>query len=337
MNPETSLERLRPLLRTILPALLYSAGLEMLLSRVVSPRDGLFSIPGRQANPVLQALLDQVSVTLYHFALWMAVIVVILLGLNTLATRTRGIAASWVGPGLLLLGIWSLARFLVDTPALDLAYQFLSLGVALGILYGLFGNGEDRPTRAFAVLASAALACGAYVAISQILRETGGVPLRLHQAARMSGELLALGCGALVPALLPWSEQEQRHPNRFHQGILAALPAGLFLLLFSRRQVGFPEPRRWNHGWSWDLPLPQELAGLLYAGVLFLFFFAVFRALWEPRWRLRGYGLAFLFLAGLQHRIAYQHLLALMGLILLVSGGEPATQAPRRSRPAQHA
>ena len=46
------------------------------------------------------------------------------------------------------------------------------------------------------------------------------------------------------------------------------------------------------------LPLPGELLGLLYAAVLFLFFFTLFRALWEPRWRLRGYGLAFLFLAG---------------------------------------
>ena len=40
MTPEPSLERLRPLLRTILPALLYAAGLEMLVSRIVSPRDG---------------------------------------------------------------------------------------------------------------------------------------------------------------------------------------------------------------------------------------------------------------------------------------------------------
>jgi hypothetical protein len=102
----------------------------------------------------------------------------------------------------------------------------------------------------------------------------------------------------------------------------------LFLLLFHRRAAGPLEPHRWNLGWSWDLPLPDELLALLYAGVLFLFFFALFRALWEPRWRLRGYGLAFLFLAGLHYRISYQHLLALMGLLLIIHGREsrrPAT------------
>lgn len=322
MTPEPFLDRLRPLLRTILPALLYAAGLEMLLGRVISPRDGLFAIPGRQADPVLHVLLDQVGATLYHFALMMAVIVVLLLGLASLASRVQGATASWVGPGLLLVGIWSLARLVVETPALDLAYQFLSLGVALGILYGLFGGQEGPWARSFAVLAGAALACGAYVAVSQILHESGTPLLRLHRSVRLSGEVLALGCGAMVPALLPWNERQPPYPERFHLGIFAALPAGLFLLLFSRQPGLHPEPRRWNLGWSWDLPLPHELTGLLYAGVLFLFFYAVFRALWEPRWRLRGYGLAFLFLAGLQYRIAYQHLLALMGLLLLVRGGE---------------
>jgi hypothetical protein len=56
---------------------------------------------------------------------------------------------------------------------------------------------------------------------------------------------------------------------------------------------------------------------------MFLFLFAVFRALADPRWRIRGYGLGFLFIAGIQYRIAYQHLLALIGLLLLTRGALP--------------
>lgn len=327
MTSEPSVDRLRPLLRTILPALLYAAGMEMVISRIISPRDGLFAVPGRHANPFLLTLLAQIDVTLFHFALLMAVVVVILLGLAALAAPRNSATVPWVGPGLILLGVWSLARFVVDTPALELAYQFLSLALALGVLFGLFGAARGRSCRAFAVLAGATLACGAYVVVSRMLEQMGGVPLRFELAVRRAAELLALGCGALVPALIPWERQAEDPEQSFPPVLLASVPAGVFLLLFHRRGVGPAEPHRWNLGWSWDLPLPDELLGLLYAGVLFLFFFALFRALWEPRWRLRGYGLAFLFLAGLHHRISYQHLLALMGLILIIQGGENRRRA----------
>jgi hypothetical protein len=321
MTSESSLERLRPLLRTILPALLYAAGMEMVLSRIVSPRHGLFAIPGRHANPFLRTLLDQIDVTLFHFALLLSVVVVILLGMASLGTGARKSPfSSWVGPGMILLGVWSLARFFLDTPALNLAYQLLSLSLALGILVALFGTADTRASRAFAILVAAALTCSAYVGVSHLLNEMGAAPFRLHDAVRRSSELLALASGALVPALV--ASNDGKEEDGFAPALLAAVPAGLFLLLLHRRATGPPEPQRWSMGWSWDLPLPADLMGLLYAAVLFLFFFALFRALWEPRWRLRGYGLAFLFLAGLHHRIVYQHLLALMGLFLLTRGVE---------------
>jgi len=326
MTSESSVHRLRPLMRTLLPALLYAAGMEMFISRLVSPHNSLFTIPSRQANPLLQALLAQIEVTLFHFALVTAIAVVVLLGMAALAGPRSPSSAPWVGPGLILLGIWSLARFVLDTPALELAYLFLSLTLALGILFGLFGSANRRSGRAFAVLAAATLGCGAYVVVSQVLAQMGGAPLRFEVAVQRAGELLALGCGTLVPTLIPWDRQTDNHQQNFAPVLLASLPAGLFLLLF-RLPANVPlEPQRWSLGWSWDLPLPDELLGLLYAGVLFLFFFALFRALWEPRWRLRGYGLAFLFLAGLNYSNSYQHLLALMGLLLISYGGEEPTR-----------
>ncbi len=327
MTSEYFVDRLRPFLRTILPALLYAAGMEMVISRLISPRNGLFAVPGRHANPLLLKLLAQIDVTLFHFALVMAVAVIVVLGMAAL-TGSRSLAGvPWVGPGLILLGVWSLARFVLDTPALELAYLFLSLALALGILFQLFGTAGRRSGSAFAVLAGAALACGAYVVVSQILAQMGGAPLRFELAVRRAGELLALGCGALVPTLIPWDRRTDDHQRSFPPVLLASIPAGLFLLLVHRRAAAPGEPHRWDLGWSWELPLPDELLGLLYAGVLFLFFFALFRALWEPRWRLRGYGLAFLFLAGLHYRISYQHLLALMGLLLICHSGD----RPRRA------
>lgn len=326
MTTEPSLHRLRPLMRTILPALLYAAGLEMLLSRIVSPRDGLFALSSRHANPLLVALLAQVHVTLFHFALVTAMVVVILLGMAALAAPRNPDSAPWVGPGLILLGVWSLARFVLDTPALELAYLVLSLALAMGILFRLFGNTSRRSTRAFAVLVGATLTCGAYVVVSQVLVRMGESPLHFELAVQRAGELLALGCGVLVPALIPWNRESDTQQQSFPPVLMASIPAGLFLLQF-RRHLAIPrQPYGWNFGWSWDLPLPEELLGLLYAGVLFVFFFALFRALWEPRWRLLGYGLAFLYLAGLNYRISYQHLLALIGLLLISHGSERSPQ-----------
>lgn len=327
MASGSSVDRLRPLLRTILPALLYAASMEMVIGRIIAPRHGLFAVPGRHANPLLVKLLAQIDVTLFHFALVMAVAVIVLLGMAALTGPRNSAGVPWVGPGLILLGVWSLARFVLDTPALELAYLFLSLALALSILFQLFGTADRRSGRAFAVLAAATLACGAYVVVSQILAQMGGAPLGFELAVRRAGELLALGCGTLVPTLIPWNRQADDHQRSFPPVLLASVPAGLFLLLFFRRALRPLEPHRWSLGWSWELPLPDELLGLLYAGVLFLFFFALFRALWEPRWRLRGYGLAFLFLAGLHYRISYQHLLALMGLLLICHGGESRRRA----------
>ncbi len=192
MTPESFVDRLRPFLRTILPALLYAAGMEMVISRLISPRNGLFAVPGRHANPLLLKLLAQIDVTLFHFALVMAVAVIVLLGMAALTGPRSSASASWVGPGLILLGVWSLARFVLDTPALALAYLFLSLALALSILFRLFGTAEGRSGRAFAVLAAATLACGAYVVVSQNLAQMGGAPLGFELAVRRSVFLLAL-------------------------------------------------------------------------------------------------------------------------------------------------
>jgi hypothetical protein len=324
MSSEPSVDRLRPLLATLLPALLYAATLELLVGRVLAPRGGLFSIPGRQSHPLVRVLVEQAGVTLLNFAVMMAVAVIVVLGVTSLrAGPGRRPRASWVGPGLILIGIWSIARIFFHSSALDLAYQFLSLGIALGILSRFFAEAEQPQRRAFAVLGAAALACGAYVAVSSLLAEAGGPLLRFHEAGRRSGEILSLACGALVPALLPWEppESQRTQGGGFPQATLAAIPAGLFLLLFTRRPPPGMSPRRWDMGWSWDLLLPDELLGLLYAGVLFLVFFILLRALSDPRWRIQGYGLAFLFLAGVHYRTSYQHLLGLLGLLLLTRDG----------------
>ncbi|MEE8384620.1 MAG: hypothetical protein V3S01_01725, partial [Dehalococcoidia bacterium] len=248
MTSESSVDRLRPFLRTILPALLYAAGMEMVLSRIISPRNGLVAVPGRHANPLLLKLLAQIDVTLVHFALVMAVAVIVLLGMAALTGPRSSASVPWVGPGLILLGVWSLARFVLDTPALELAYLFLSLALALGILFRLFGTGDQRPGGAFAVLAAATLSCGAYVVVSQILAQMGGAPLSFEPAVRRAGELLALGCGALVPTLIPWNRQTDDHQHSFPPVLLASIPAGLFLLLFHRRAAGAREPHRWDLG-----------------------------------------------------------------------------------------
>ena len=250
--------------------------------------------------------------------LLMAILVVILLGVVSLTLRAWG-AWTWAGPALIVMGLWTLPRLLLRSPAQQMAYDLLALAISMAILSTFFASSDRPAPRAFALLLAAALACGAYANLSGVLERAGGSGLLFEQAGRQAGSLLALACGALAPSMLPGAV-DRKDRRAFPQAVLAATLAGLFLVLYGRPQAPAPGGSRWSLGWSWDLPFPDELVSFLYAGVLFLFLFSLFRALGDPRWRLRGYGLAFLFLAGAWHHIPYQHLLGLIALVLLARG-----------------
>lgn len=317
---------IRGLLRPLLPFLLASAAAEMLISRVLL-QGGIFWVRRLSANTVF--VLDQMDTLAFTFSIIMALGLLVLLGFLSLRLRFwPAPLPTWVGPGLMLFAAWSLLQAFLPGVAPVVLYHAASLLLALAMLSSYFGISERGAPRGFSVLLSASLTCGAYAAVAEAVRESWTLPWK--QAALQSGELLALGCGAVAPALLPREGGNDRHA--FPRATLAAIAAGLYLLLEVRAASGLGEEPSWHLGWMRDLPFPAPFTGLVYAGVLFLFLYALFRALGAPRWRLRGYGLAFLFLAGIHYRIAYQHVLGLIGLVLLTGGApaeEPSEPAPQ--------
>lgn len=321
MEPHPGLAAIRPLLRWLVPFLLILAASEMLLTRVLV-RGALFWLPGgRVSGPVARSLGD-LGLFSYVFSALVAGFLLFLLGV-----MTRYLHAwpppflGWVGSALSAFAVWSLLRTVVPLPDARV-YPLFSAALALAMLMTYFGDAETLATRAFAVLLGAAVAC-------MFLADGASLPPAWGTAARRAGELLGLGCGALCPAVLREQDRNGEPHHAFTLAVLAAVPAGLFLLLYGRGPV--PPHPRWSTGWMSGLPLPGELPSLVHAGVLFIFLLALFRGLAETRWRLQAYGLAFLFLAGIRWEVPYQHLLGLTGLVLLTRGAMPgprSTAAP---------
>jgi hypothetical protein len=315
MEARPDLTAVKPVLRWLVPLLLIVAGSEMLVSRVLAPVPRL----GRGAGPAQAAMirgLADLGTFSLHFALLVAVFLLFLLGIVTRWLRVwPPPLLGWLGVGLSVFSLWSLALSLGPLPDGAL-YAGFSLLLALAMLMVWFAAARRSGPRAFAVLLGASLACSTFASV-------GAASGRWDAAARGAAELLALACGALAPALLPWSapptDEEAR--RSFAQAVLAAVPAGL--VFFVQAGASRRGPAAWDLGWTAELPLPGALRGLIYGGVTFLFLFALFRGLTEPRWRLQGYGLAFLFLAGVDYSLPYQHVLALIGLVMLTRGALP--------------
>ena len=322
MDSRPGLAAIRPVLRWLLPLLLVLAASEMLVTRVLV-RGGMFWLRDGRPGPALGRGLDDLGMFAYFFSLLVAAFLLFLLGVVTRFLRTwPSPLLGWLGVGLSSFALWSLLRSAMRFPDAAL-YPTFSLILAVGMLMTYFSNWPRLAPRAFSVLLASSLACSTFASLSRTAAPTGEAGW--GDAARTAGELLALASGAMTPALLPRRNDADEERNAFSLAILAAIPSGLFFLLYARG----PAPGRpaWELGWMGELPLPDGLTSLLYAGVLFLFLFALFRSLAEPQWRLQGYGLAFLFLAGIHYRIPYQHLMALTGLVLLTRGGLPEDPA----------
>jgi len=298
----------------------------------------MFWLRGGRPGPRLAAFLDSLGYTFFNFSVVMAIGLLCVIGFASRPLRIWPSPwSAWIGPGLVLFSLWSLLRAFVPTLAPEGLYHLTSLVLALGLLSAFFTESAGTGQRTFAVLLAAALMCSAWTAISEGLRRLGALPLEVPSGR--AGELLALAAGAVAPGLIPHRHHERSIKHAFPHATLAAIPAALFFLVYARRAGDPFGAPRWSLGWTRDLPLPEGFDGLLYAGVMFLFLFALIRALSDPAWRVRGFGLAFLFLAGIQYRIAYQHLLGLIGLVLLTRGGlaaPPDAAAPGADAPQPH-
>lgn len=334
MDAPHSFERLHPILRSLVPTLLLAASAEMFISRVLA-HGGLFWLRGGRPGPPLARLLDALAFAFFNFSMLLAVGVLALLGIAALSRRT------WPRPlgralpvGLAAFAAFALVRSLLQGAVAQAAFDAAALALSLAVLAPFFADGSRRVTQAFAVLLGASLACGAAAGLTEALGLAGGPAGALLAPARRAEELLALAAACAAAGLVPWPRDEAEATRAFPQAILAALPAAAFFLLHARLAADPTEAPRWRLGWLSDLPMPAAAMGLLYAAVLFLFLFTALRAIADPRWRARGYGLAFLFLAGVHYQIAYQHLLGMIGLVLVTRGAVPA-DTPTRPSPAE--
>jgi hypothetical protein len=332
MDATPPAERLHPVLRSLVPTLLAAAAAEMIVSRLLTQGSVFWPAAG-SPDRIVAGFLDHLAFTLFNFSMVMAVGVLALMGIAGLVYGAgigplgRALATAWVG-----FAFWGLFRAYLNGPLAQALFSVASLLLALIALAPLFGGASRTAARAFTVLLGASLACGAVAAILEALGGPGTAGPTLVLSARRAGELLALAAGAVATALVPFPDPESDSAAAFPPALLAALPAAAFFLMQASTGRSGVTPR-WTLGWLGEHGVPPVLGGLVHATVMFLFLFAVFRALADPRWRIRGYGLGFLFIAGIQYRIAYQHLLALIGLLLLTRGAVPEAVTPANASP----
>jgi len=209
MPPPPSLAGLRPLLRTLVPTLLYTAALEMFISRFLV-RGGMFWLRGGRPGPRFAAFLDSLGYTFFNFSVVMAIGLLCVIGFASRPLRIWPSPwSTWIGPGLVLFSLWSLLRAFVPSLAPEGLYHLTSLVLALGLLSAFFTESVGTGQRTFAVLLAAALVCSAWNAVSEGLRRLDALALPMEGPSGQAGELLALAAGAVAPGLIPHRQHDR--------------------------------------------------------------------------------------------------------------------------------
>lgn len=307
-----------PLFRAVLRALLFAAILEALFFR-------LLTIPAAPGN-LRQAIDLHESTSAAGQLMFFLAFVLLLPALITVAYTTLrsplwpGLSNGLIAIGILSLVTLGLSAFMTQRgPAFALGFEGLTLLVQLSMLAGMFERRRDAAGRGFAVLLAGSFLCMWFSNTSQLLDllPVPDLAARVAPHAGSAGLWLLFAAGAVsFPAFAPLP---LRRPGGIERAATLGLPAaGAFGLiigsvlsppLLSRLGPGLGAARL--------QPLPKIFVTSVAAAALFLVLLTAIRALREPVLRSRGAGLLFLLLAGYPHLVAYEHLLALLGVALV--------------------
>src|SRR5262245_56237318 len=256
------------------------------------------------------------------FILSFAIVLPTLLAVAYSSLRTTawpGGLNSFVAVGLIALVVMTIvAAMALRGPAFAVGFTAISLLVGLGMLAGMFESREDVAGRCLAVLLAGALLCSDLAMFSGWLRDVGarsldaGIEGNIAAAARW----MLFGAGALAyPAFASPSTAQQKLGERAATyGVSAA--TALTLVVGTITHPPILERLRDAAGAGGGVA-SSVLRTTAAASALFLVTFTTSRGFALPPLRFRSYGLLFLLLSGFPHRIAYQHLLAMLGLALI--------------------
>jgi len=322
-----------PILRSFLRALLFAVLIETIFYR-------LLTIPARSpAWPWIEDLhVSTGRAGELMFTIAFALLVPTILGLAYAALRTPawpGSLNGLVGVGLLtLVALTVLAALSPAGPVFAIGFSSIAVLVSLGMLSGMYESREDLPGRLFAVTLAGSLACMAAATGSEWMRLLSGpgLPGSIDRPVKSAGMWLLFAAGVLAfPAFGTLAGAARGVMGRAATYGVSTATAFAFVV----GAVAHP-PLLANLQDTLGPGSPGSLAVILRTGAasaaVFLVVFTSLRGLLQTESRVRAYGLLFLLLSGYPHRIAYQHILGVLGLAL-VTGSSQAPVLERVSSP----
>lgn len=304
-----------PRFRDVLPLLAAVALLELVLGRIYSRVSIYLPLRGSAAEIAdalsfsgfflfnLTALLLAASYLLLIWELWK----------TAQARRTR---VALLGPAVLLA--LAVATGLDPSPLLTVLIDLVFLGLVATVTVRLWvGRGEARPSLLALAFLATYLAWG-YYALTLLFQQVTGVDppknyidvFRFAEAAAVAVAFVVFG-GIFVPtwwALRPGG----KIPPLLPLGVGGIL-GGLFSVIFLKDPSVTSAISAWALGFYLYLPWPIYAAGLAVAAATVL---GGLRGVLSIR---TGLGLLFCFVAGFELKLAFQHLEAALGLLLLFS------------------
>lgn len=304
-----------PRFRDLLPLLAAVALFELVLGRIYS-RVSIY-LPLRGSAAEIADALSFSGFFLFNLtALLLVASYLLLIWELRKAAKPRGFQAALIGPGVFLM--LAVATGFDPSPLLAVLIDLVFLGLVVTVAVRLWvGGGEARPSLLALAFLATYLAWGYYALTLLFQQLTGSDPpenyldvFRFGEAAAVAVAFVAFG-GLFVP--MWWALRlGGKAPSLLPLGVGGIL-GGLFSVMFLKDPAVTSALAAWALGFYLYLPWPIYAAGLAVAAASVL---GGLRGVLSIR---TGLGLLFCFVAGFELKLAFQHLEAALGLLLLFS------------------
>jgi hypothetical protein len=319
-----------PLVRALLRTLLFAALLETVFFRLISIPAGA----GEQAwLNNLHASTNRAGMLMFFLAFLVLIPTMISIAYATLRLP------AWPGylNGLISMGLLTLSALAVSAsvgpkgPAFALGFTVLGLLLSLAMLAGFYERQPTGAARGFAVALAGSLVCFSVAEGGGLAASLGLIPRSpvLEPASMAGGWWLLFAAGVLAFfTFAPGAEAGPRAGRAAAYGLSAATAFGLALgVIFQPAILQGIRPALGSG--SWGL-LPDIFRTGAAVAALFLVSLTAIRGLQRPALRPRALGLIFLVLAGYPRWVAYQHLLSVVGVVLITGSALPPRPAHTR-------
>ena len=273
-----------------------------------------------QTGPMAQlhASLYAAGNLTFHLAFFVVTLALMHVAYRTLRQSVwpRGFNA-FLALCLLCLSALGVAAFTMGGgPGFAILFTVVSLTATLLLAMHAFSIAGSAWVRAFAVCYCGALVCSAVGTIARLAGDTTSwrsAGEQLHLRALPGGEVLLVAAG-LLSFMAFYEFGWDRSPHGPERGGTKMLPLLLGLVAGAGLAGGcLLAPERL----ALLGPNPGAARVIMLSAALFLGTTTAAAGLLDPDGRLQGYGLLLLLLAGFPMRIAYQHLLVVLGAALL--------------------